>query len=629
MCASSELVTISVPWPWARNWRSTDRAMFAVPSRSVVITRSNTWAGTSSKRPYAITAAESAQTSIRPNRSTAASTSSSTSWLCVTSVGTTSGSPPHAAATDSRSARPRAASTSRSPRAAKASAAALPIPLDAPVSTTTREVMVQCCTPGRADHSPARPRVLCRRNVTVSRVPGRIVRLQDLRGRRVAVWGTGREGIAAAEAIAPVGPARLIAVQDRATFAATTWTGRLAEIAPLHTGEDAHRELQSVDVIVRSPVIAQVHPWIVEFRARGGRVTGGTALWMADHAARTIGVTGSKGKSTTTTLIHHLLTATGRPATLGGNIGVAALSLPESDRYVLELSVYQCADLDDSPRVVALTSLFPEHLDWTGSEERYYRDKLNVAMHGAGTIVYNGRDERLESELRRGGADLPLVAAGRPEGFHVAPGPDGERWFCYADEPLFPRSAMPLAGRHNEGNLCVALGAVQAAGVSCVAERAALAAALGTYQALDHRMTPIADPSGLTFVDDSLSTIPQSAVHAIEAYAGRPLTVIVGGEDRGVDYTPLRDYLVSAEVEATLIGIPDSGPRILDAVAGVAGITTMSAGDLVEAVRLGREHTAAGGVVLMSPAAPSYGRFDNFEHRSRVFRAAIASTLPA
>ena len=123
--------------------------------------------------------------------------------------------------------------------------------------------------------------------VAVVECPGRVVHLQDLRGRRVAVWGTGREGIAAVEAIAPIGPARLVAVQDRATFAATSWTGRLAEMAPLHTGDDAHRELQAVDVIVRSPVIAQVHPWIVEFRARGGVVTGGTALWMADHAART------------------------------------------------------------------------------------------------------------------------------------------------------------------------------------------------------------------------------------------------------------------------------------------------------------------------------------------------------
>jgi UDP-N-acetylmuramoylalanine--D-glutamate ligase len=454
------------------------------------------------------------------------------------------------------------------------------------------------------------------------------VHLQELTGRRVAVWGTGREGIAAAEAIAPHAPARLIAVQDKATFFASGWDGHLAEIAPLFTGEDAHRELQDIDVIVRSPVIAQVHPWITEFRARGGVVTGGTSLWMADHAAQTIGVTGSKGKSTTTTLIHHLLAAVDRPAVLGGNIGIAALSLPAADRYVLELSAYQCADLDDSPHVVALTSLFPEHLDWSGSESAYYRDKLNVAMHGARTVVFNGQDAVLEAHLRTGHDDLPLVATGRPDGFHVAAGPDGQPWFFAAAEPLFPRSALGLVGRHNESNLCVALGALAGAGVDCVAERDRLARALAAYQPLAHRMAPIADPSGLTFVDDSLSTIPQSAIHAIEAYADRPLTVIVGGEDRGLDYAPLRDFLAERGITATLIGVPDSGPRILDAVKDLPGVTTVVAGDLIEAVRLGRELTPVNGTVLLSPAAPSYGHFHNFEHRSRVFREAIEATAP-
>jgi UDP-N-acetylmuramoylalanine--D-glutamate ligase len=163
-----------------------------------------------------------------------------------------------------------------------------------------------------------------------------------------------------------------------------------------------------------------------------------------------------------------------------------------------------------------------------------------------------------------------------------------------------------------------------------VAQRETLAAALGSFRALDHRMTPISDPSGLTFVDDSLSTIPQSTIHAIEAYADRPLTVIVGGEDRGVDYGPLRDFLLASKVEATLIGVPDSGPRILDVVKDVPTVSTLSAEDLPAAVRLSREHTPANGVVLLSPAAPSYGRFDNFEHRSRVFKEAIeASAAPA
>jgi UDP-N-acetylmuramoylalanine--D-glutamate ligase len=450
---------------------------------------------------------------------------------------------------------------------------------------------------------------------------GAAVHLQELTGRRVAVWGTGREGIAAAEAVHAHRPSHLIAVQDKVTFLATDWSGHLAEIAPLFTGEDAHRELQSIDVIVRSPSIAQVHPWIVEHRARGGLVTGGTSLWMADHAARTVGVTGSKGKSTTTTLIHQLLEAAGRPSTLGGNIGIAALSLPEAESYVLELSVYQCADLDDSPRVVALTSLFPEHLDWSGSEAGYYQDKLNIARHGAEAVVYNAQDARMLSELPSG---LPLVAANSPESFHVTDG-----WFCLAGERLFPRSELKLLGRHNEANLCVALTAVQAAGVDVVALRDVLAAAVAAYEPLDQRLTPLTDPSGLTFVDDTLSTIPQSAIYAIEAYADRPLTVIVGGQNRGVDYSPLRAFFEEKQLEVTVIGIPDSGKLIIDTLEGLPGVRTLLADDLPTAVRLSREHTPAGGVVLLSPAAPSYGRFDNWQHRSRVFREAISSTAPA
>ncbi|WP_422772281.1 UDP-N-acetylmuramoyl-L-alanine--D-glutamate ligase [Plantactinospora sp. WMMC1484] len=467
------------------------------------------------------------------------------------------------------------------------------------------------------------------------------MQLADLRGRRVAVWGTGREGVAAINAIAPVGTADLVAVMDRETYAAKPWTGRLAELAPLHTGPAALEALLRSDVVVRSPVIGETHPWVVRLRESGIPITSGTALWMAEHAATTIGVTGSKGKSTTTNLISHLLTAAGHPNVMGGNIGVPVLDLPPARRYVLELSMYQCADLTDSPEVAVLTSLAPEHLDWAGGEAEYYRHKLNLVAHGPRAVVFNAHDDRLRAELgARPGLPLHPAgsttasgatgepasnAAGEPA-FHVAVAPDGARWIHLGDRPLFPRTALPLVGRHNEWNLCVALTALRAVGVDCAAERDRLAAALATLPVLEHRLTPIEDPSGITFVDDSLSTIPQSAIHAIEAYATRPLTVIVGGEDRGVDYTPLRDFLAGQEVVATLIGIPDSGPRILDAVKDLDTITTLTAEDLMGAVRLGREHTPAGGVVLLSPAAPSYGRFDNYAHRSRVFRQAIEET---
>ncbi|MFE0588250.1 UDP-N-acetylmuramoyl-L-alanine--D-glutamate ligase [Micromonospora echinospora] len=446
------------------------------------------------------------------------------------------------------------------------------------------------------------------------------MRLSDLRGRSVAVWGTGREGRAAVTAVAAHGPAELVAVDDSANFLSLDWSGPLAEVAPLVTGEEGFARLAAADVVVRSPGVPQTHPWLVELRRRGVTVTGGSALWMADHAARTVGVTGSKGKSTTSSLISHLLTALDQPNVFGGNIGVPLLDLPEAELYVLELSSYQCSDLTDSPRVAVVTALFPEHLDAHGGEREYYRDKLNLLAHGPETVVVNGTDERLAVEL----GDRPAVRAGRPDGFHVAPGPDGGPWFHAADRPLFPRTTLPLVGAHNAGNLCVALAVLDALGVDVPARSDEVAAAVTAFQGLAHRLTEIADPSGLTFVDDTLATSPYAAMHAIDAYADRPLTVIVGGTDRGLDYTPLREHLADREI--TVIGIPDSGPRIVEALAGLPRVRAELADDLVAAVRLSRKLTPADGVVLLSPAAPSYGRFRNFEHRSEVFAEAVRDT---
>ncbi|WP_431727439.1 UDP-N-acetylmuramoyl-L-alanine--D-glutamate ligase [Verrucosispora sp. TAA-831] len=449
------------------------------------------------------------------------------------------------------------------------------------------------------------------------------MRLSDLRGRTVAVWGAGREGRAAVIAIAAHGPADLVAVDDSANFLSLPWEGPLAEAAPLVTGEEGFVRLAAADVVVRSPGVPQTHPWLVELRRRGATVTQGTSLWMADHGSRTVGVTGSKGKSTTSSLIHHLLTAVDRPNVFGGNIGVPTLDLPEAELYVLELSSYQCSDLTDSPRVAVVTALFPEHLDAHGGEREYYRDKLNLLAYGPNTVVVNGGDPRLLVEL----GDRAAVRAGSAESVNVAAGPDGTPWFHRVDQPLFPRAVLPLVGRHNEGNLCVALAVLDALGVDLVERKDTLAVAVAGFQGLAHRLTEIVDPSGLTFVDDTLATSPYAAMHAIDAYDGRPLTVIVGGTDRGVDYTPLREHL--AERELTVIGIPDSGPRIVEALDGLPKVRTELVEELADAVQLARQVTPAGGVVLLSPAAPSYGRFRNFEHRSEVFAEAVRATAPA
>jgi UDP-N-acetylmuramoylalanine--D-glutamate ligase len=446
------------------------------------------------------------------------------------------------------------------------------------------------------------------------------VRLADLKGKSVAVWGTGREGRAAVTAIAQHQPSRLLAVDDSANFLSVPWEGELAALAPLAGGDHAFGALVAADVVVRSPGVPQTHPWMAELRGRGITITGGSALWMADHAGRTVGVTGSKGKSTTSALISHLLAAVGRPNVFGGNIGVPLLDLPAADLYVLELSSYQCADLTDSPRVAVVTSLFPEHLDAHGGEREYYRDKLNLLSYGPELIVVNGADERLAAELTnaRDASGWGPVAVATPDSrFRV----DDDGGVYASDTRLFSRTTLRLKGVHNGRNLCVALAVLDGMGIDVVDTRGVLEKAVASFEGLPHRLTEIEDPSGLTFVDDTLSTSPYSAMHAIDAYADRPLTVLVGGTDRGLDYAPLREHLTGKQL--TVIGLPDSGPRIIAELAGLDGVRTENAEDLAAAVRLARKLTPAGGVVLLSPAAPSYGRFRNFEHRSEVFAQAV------
>lgn len=453
--------------------------------------------------------------------------------------------------------------------------------------------------------------------------------LAGLHGKYIAIWGTGREGRAAATAVAKIGASKLVLVND----SPDTALGRaeFPAFAEFVTGDDALATLTQADVVLRSPGIPETHRWMAMLRSRGSRITTPTALWLADHAASAVAVTGSKGKSTTSTLVSTLLGAVGRPNVLGGNIGVPLLDLPEAPLYVLELSSYQCADLQHSPRIAGITNLFPEHLDWHGDEAAYYEAKLNLIRHGARHVVVHARERLLAAKLDEAIAALdsdssPVVhVVGGPDAFHTAQA-NRQPGFYRGTEFLFPREVMRLAGRHNERNLCIALGMLELLGIDCVSSRDVLGDALAQFEPLPHRLSEIADPSGITFVDDTLATNPQATIEALDAYAGRPTTLIVGGYDRGVDYSPLRDHLQSQNYDVSVIGIPDSGLRIVAELRGLPALRVETAEALESAVTLARKITPGGGVVLLSPAAPSFGRFSNYLERSATFAAAIRAT---
>ncbi|MGH3546407.1 MAG: UDP-N-acetylmuramoyl-L-alanine--D-glutamate ligase [Mycobacteriales bacterium] len=454
------------------------------------------------------------------------------------------------------------------------------------------------------------------------------MRLTDLAGRNVAIWGAGREGRSAARAIAGIGAASIIAVDENPARDAETWREATGGSVALHLDPYALTALTTADIVVTSPGVKKLHPWLPVLAGQGVQLTTGTALWMAEHADHTIAVTGTKGKSTTAALIHHLLTGLGHTANFAGNIGTPLLGVAEAPLHVVELSSQQCHGLDSSPRWAVLTSLFPEHLDWHGDEQAYYRDKLNLIAHGPKAVVVNALDPTLVSHVAAAQPRAQVISAGGNDSFHLAEGADGTECFYRGAAPLFPRAALPLLGRHNARNLCLALSLLELLDVDCVEQAERIAATVGEFQGLAHRLQRIADPAGkLTFINDSLSTAPQSAIAALEAFATDPVTVILGGADRGLDYRVLHEYLADIRVApVSVLAIPDSGPRIADVLRDIPGIAIEVVADLNEAVARARTLTPPDGVVLLSPAAPSFGRFTDHAHRAAVFERAIAAT---
>ncbi len=376
------------------------------------------------------------------------------------------------------------------------------------------------------------------------------------------------------------------------------------------------------DVVVRSPGISRYRPEVERLAAAGVRLTTGTNLWFAENAAAlTIGVTGTKGKSTTSALIAHLAEAGGLRVRLAGNIGRPLVDLltgdpGEVDLWVLELSSFQTSDLDASPSVGVLLNLYREHTDWHGTQERYWADKLALFGHRPDMLsVVNAADPRIRA---RAGAFPNPVWFRSPDGFDA--GPSG---ITLRGRPVLERAAIPLAGDHNLDNLCAALAALAAAGVDVPDP----AAALSGFRALAHRLEPLGERDGVLFVNDSIATIPEATVAAARALAPRPTVVLVGGHDRAQDYGPLADYLASGSAVVGVVGMPVNGAAIVERVRE-SPVALAVADDLDDAVRRARAMVPAGGAVLLSPGAPTGPEFHDFQARGDRFRELVGAGPP-
>ncbi|MCM0619293.1 UDP-N-acetylmuramoyl-L-alanine--D-glutamate ligase [Nocardioides bruguierae] len=443
------------------------------------------------------------------------------------------------------------------------------------------------------------------------------MRYEDLAGRAVVVWGTGREGRAAHAELTGRGV-------DVVGYAVTGGEAP-ADLADLTaTGEAGLARMLAADVVVKSPGVPHTSPEYVALRQAGVAVTSLTDLWLSADPDRVVGVTGTKGKSTTSAIVRHLLEAAGRTASLVGNGGtpVTADDASASEIAVTEVSSYQAAELSSSPRVAVVTCLYPEHLPWHGGFEAYAADKLNLLAHGTELVVLPHAHDDLAERVRAAvGEDTVLVT---PADAGITVTDEAVRW---SGVGTVAAADLQVHGRHNLVNVALALTAVALGFDLPEEQRPAVLAATTTFAALAHRLETIASADGRRWVDDSLATAPEAVVAALGSFAGQRVALVLGGADRGLDMSPLRTHLAGpAGDDVRVLAIGPAGTRWVEE-GGPAVRHTHLAGTWAGAVAALHDPTGPAGpastdVVLLSPGAPSFDEFASYEERSAAFRVA-------
>jgi len=443
------------------------------------------------------------------------------------------------------------------------------------------------------------------------------MRISELIDVRVGLLGLGVEGRSTLAALRRAGHAREVSVYlDKAP----------SDGEPLPEGtrfaDDPEQELARTDVLVRSPGFAPAHPLRRLADARHVRQATATNLFLSELRARglaSIGVTGSKGKSTTSTVIFRALERANLPSSLVGNIGAPALDVLDDVIArravpVIELSSYQCADLCAAPSIAVLLELFPEHMDWHGGVDAYYRAKMELALRQqpADRFFYLAANRDYVARFALPGAAEPV---GTEAGVHFRDG-----WFWRGTERLFSDAAVTIPGAHNKQNICCAIAAVTAAG----APAASVEAALVGFTGLPYRLQDEGLHRGIRWVNDSISTAPEAAVAALRAFPSTH-TLIFGGLDRGYELGIMRAALAESSVEC-VIALPTTGHRLARELAAAgAPVRVVEVTSLAEAVTSASELAPPGSLCLFSPGAPSYGFFRNFEDRGRQFTALVAA----
>lgn len=376
-------------------------------------------------------------------------------------------------------------------------------------------------------------------------------------------------------------------------------------------------DLQGVDVVYASPGVPPEHELLVEAARRGIRLSSLVELFFALCPAPILGITGSAGKSTTTSLVGDVLAADGRDVFVGGNIGRPLLGKLEAmtpDSWVvMELSSFQLEPLRVSPHIAVVTNVTPNHLDRHPSMEAYWAAKGQILAHqSADDWAVLNADDSWTMRYQPHGRQLQFSLAREVDGAYLR----GDK-LILGNDVLVTTREVPLRGRHNLANVLAAAVAAEAAGVS----RDAMRQAIYAFQGVAHRLQNVAGRGGVTYVDDSIATAPERSIAALKAY-DEPLVLIAGGRDKHLPMEEWAQLIVQRVKHVVLLG--EMSDLVADALRAVDPMYTAvsRAATMDEAVAQARQAATSGDVVLLSPGGTSYDMYPDFEARGRDFARA-------
>jgi len=439
-------------------------------------------------------------------------------------------------------------------------------------------------------------------------------------GQHWGVFGLGLTGLSCARHLLARG-ARLTCVDTRAAPPLLDAVRALSPDIATRCGELPADVFGACDDVAVSPGVPLDHPSLL---ARTGPLLGDIALFRRAANAPLLGITGSNGKSTVTTLVWQMLARAGQVVRAGGNLGTPALDLLEGqapDCYVLELSSFQL-DLtpDLAAEVACVLNLSADHLDRHGSLEAYAGAKARI-LRGARHLVLNA-DDPLVVAMAPTGQTVRWFGSHRAQAHYHLAEHAGQRWLCCGDEPVIAAAELGIKGQHNELNALAALAMTDCMGLA----RDAQCATLREFTGLEHRCREVATHAGVSWYDDSKGTNIGAASAAIAGIMhGRRGVLIAGGQGKGADFRELREA-VAGRVH-TLVLIGEDAPLLANALGDLAQIEF--AASMPQAVALAAAAARPGDAVLLSPACASFDMFEGYAHRGRVFAAAVEAQISA